>query len=111
MAGEVPPLYIPQVQIQMEVFDLDVCDFVQFRPATAFEEQALDITVVRRDRSWFYQALPVLHEFIRDLDAIREGRLDPPGDASSLDLTASLSFAPVLKPAAVCYVQVLDEED
>jgi hypothetical protein len=87
-----------------------MCDFVQYRPASAFEDEVLDITPVTRDRAWFKRALPTLYEFISDLDAIREGRLDPPASRSKLDLSESLTFKPCLQPAAVCKVRMLDEE-
>jgi hypothetical protein len=62
---KVPKHYWPQVQLQLEITDLEECDFVQFRPAR-IEDGVLrspeEFVVVRvtRDREWFTHALPVL---------------------------------------------------
>jgi putative phage-type endonuclease len=57
----VPKHYWPQVQLQLEITDLEECDFVQYRPAKV-EGGTPEFVVVRvqRDREWFKRALPVL---------------------------------------------------
>lgn len=57
----VPKHYWPQVQLQLEITDLEECDFVQYRPAKN-ETAAPEFVVVRvkRDREWFKRALPLL---------------------------------------------------
>jgi len=60
---EIPDHYYPQVQMLMEILDLDVCDFVQYRPASAFMDAEFDILEVPRDRAWFTQHVPILAEF------------------------------------------------
>ena len=63
--SNVPKHYWPQVQLQLEITDLEECDFVQYRPAQ-IEDGVLrspeEFVVVRvhRDREWFTRALPVL---------------------------------------------------
>lgn len=62
--GEVPKYYIPQIQILMEVLDLEVCDFVQYKSGhSIWTEEVLDITEVRRDREWFAEHIGTLETF------------------------------------------------
>jgi putative phage-type endonuclease len=58
----VPKHYWPQVQLQLEITDLEECDFVQYRPASIEDARPEEFVVVRvhRDREWFQRALPVL---------------------------------------------------
>ena len=58
-----PQYYIPQVQLQLEVCDLDICFFVQYRPSDFINVGAIDITVVERDRDWFAKWLPEFRSF------------------------------------------------
>jgi putative phage-type endonuclease len=59
--AKVPKHYWPQVQLQLEITDLDECDFVQFRPAKVEGgEPEFVVVKVLRDREWFKRALPVL---------------------------------------------------
>lgn len=58
---KVPKHYLPQVQLQLEITDLEECDFVQYRPPKE-EGSEPEFVVVRvvRDRSWFKQNLPAM---------------------------------------------------
>jgi putative phage-type endonuclease len=60
--AKVPKHYWPQVQLQLEITDLEECDFVQYRPASIEDARPEEFVVVRvhRDREWFQRALPVL---------------------------------------------------
>lgn len=60
--AKVPKHYLPQVQLQLEITDLEECDFVQYRPARIEDARPEEFVVVRvqRDREWFAKALPVL---------------------------------------------------
>ena len=63
--SKVPKHYWPQVQLQLEITDLEECDFVQYKPASpegAVEPRPEEFVVTRiqRDREWFARALPVL---------------------------------------------------
>ena len=49
IAPAIPDYYFAQVQINMEVMDLDICDFVQYCVATG----DLSLIEVPRDRTWF----------------------------------------------------------
>ena len=67
----VPTYYLPQVQIQLEVCDMDLCHFVQYIPPQFDENDTItikkrgliDIAVVKRDRDWWQTALPILLRF------------------------------------------------
>ena len=78
--GHVPHHYLPQVLLQMEVCDLDVALFCQYRPAshTPDNREILDITVVERDRGWFEKHLPTFKAFYDDFIEKRETHVRPP---------------------------------
>lgn len=56
---EVPGHYMAQLQILMEVLDLEVCDFIQYRP----EPLEYQVTEVKRDREWFKDRVDKLESF------------------------------------------------
>jgi len=58
-----PEHYYPQVQLQLEVCDIDLCYFVQYRPDTFTRHGILDIVKVPRDKMWFAKWLPHIQEF------------------------------------------------
>lgn len=55
----VPTHYIAQIQLNMEILDLDACDFIQYRD----EPYELVVTRVARDREWFAKNLPIMDAF------------------------------------------------
>lgn len=59
--AKVPKHYLPQVQLQLEITDLEECDFIQYRPAR-IEGSPEEFVVVRikRDREWFSKNLPAM---------------------------------------------------
>lgn len=59
ITNKVPKHYVPQLQILMEILDLEVCDFIQYRP----EPYEFVVTRVERDRDWFAEKLPVMRAF------------------------------------------------
>lgn len=68
----VPSYYVPQIQILMEILDLDICDFIQYKPKEVFGTQELLINRVHRDREWFAQNLPIMKAFWDDVLYKRE---------------------------------------
>jgi hypothetical protein len=60
---EVPKYYLPQIQILLEVLDMEVCDFIQYKPAEVFEIEEFVVTRVQRDREWFKTKYPILKNF------------------------------------------------
>jgi putative phage-type endonuclease len=61
----VPKYYLPQIQLLLEVLDLEVCDFIQYRPANMSKngEEEFFVTQVDRDREWFARILPKAKAF------------------------------------------------
>ena len=61
---KVPKHYLPQVQLQLEITDLEECDFIQYRPgdAASVPPRPEEFVVVRvvRDRSWFDKNLSAM---------------------------------------------------
>jgi putative phage-type endonuclease len=58
--AKVPKHYWPQVQLQLEITDLDECDFIQYRPASDGRPEEFVVVRVQRDRSWFEKHLPTM---------------------------------------------------
>ena len=54
----------------MEVLDLDLAHFIQYRPEGPFAGQEFMLTEVPRSRDWFAAALPVMRSFIADWRAL-----------------------------------------
>lgn len=61
---DVPEHYMPQIQLLLEIMDLEVCDFVQYRPVDGEfgswpnPYEFVVVTVVR-EREWFTENLPI----------------------------------------------------
>lgn len=53
---KVPSYYLPQVQLQLEITDLEECDFIQYRP----DPEEYVVIRVKRDREWFAKNLPAM---------------------------------------------------
>lgn len=58
--SKVPKHYLPQVQLQLEVTDLEECDFVQYRQADGTRPEEFVVTRVTRDREWFAKNFPAM---------------------------------------------------
>jgi putative phage-type endonuclease len=54
---KVPSYYLPQVQLQLEITDLEECDFIQYKPGPPEEYVVIR---VKRDREWFAKNLPAM---------------------------------------------------
>lgn len=73
MPGEVPKIYVPQIQLSLEVLDLETCHFVQYRPENMpFQPEELDVTVVQRDREWFHSNLTLFQKFVSDVNELKD---------------------------------------
>lgn len=61
---EVPVYYMPQLQLLMEILNLEVCDFIQYKPVEIAWPKAEQFIVleVPRDREWFQKYLPVMDD-------------------------------------------------
>ena len=60
--AKVPKHYYPQVQLQLEITDLEECDFIQFRPEGIDKPREFVIVRVKRDREWFAKNLPAMQK-------------------------------------------------
>jgi putative phage-type endonuclease len=70
--NKIPKHYIAQIQLNMEILDLDECDFIQYRPAEGDAPEEFVVTNVKRDRKWFEEKLPIMKAF---WDRVLIGRL------------------------------------
>ena len=63
--GGVPDHYMPQLQLLMEILDLEMCDFVQYKPSaiTWPDPEEFTCVTVERDREWFAENLPIMRNF------------------------------------------------
>ncbi|AGE56157.1 hypothetical protein PBCVNEJV1_023L [Paramecium bursaria Chlorella virus NE-JV-1] len=71
--GEVPHHYVPQVQIQMEVCDMEETIFAQYKPAHMTDDGVpyCNITIVKRDREWFARHFSKLKAFHDEMEERR----------------------------------------
>lgn len=73
--GQVPLMYIPQVQMAMEVCDVDKCAFVQYKPAghnAPGDDAILDCVMVERDLEWWETHLPAYRAFHAEMMDLRD---------------------------------------
>ena len=78
--GHVPHHYMPQIQCQLLVCDLDLCFFVEWQPAHLCEtgEEVFSITPVQRDPDWLDKHHDALKSFYDDLMVVRRNYVPPP---------------------------------
>ena len=69
--SKIPKHYWPQVQLQLEITDLEECDFIQYRPASDLKAEEFVVVRVQRDREWFIKNLPLMK---KAWDRIVKGR-------------------------------------
>lgn len=67
----VPKHYVAQIQLNMEILDLEECDFIQYRPAEGDSPEEFVVVNVKRDREWFARNLDKMKAF---WDGVLEGR-------------------------------------
>lgn len=58
--AKVPKHYLPQIQLQLEITDLEECDFIQYRPPGEGKAEEYVVVRVQRDRAWFEHNLPAM---------------------------------------------------
>jgi putative phage-type endonuclease len=95
--AKVPKYYFPQVQLQLEITDLEECDFIQYRPAGVQGEEQFVVVRVKRDREWFAKNLPIMKQA---WDRIVKGR-----EAGLCDIVDDpVPFDPSIKIEIVCNI-------
>ena len=67
----VPKHYVAQIQLNMEILDLEECDFIQYRPAEGESPEEFVVVNVKRDREWFARNIDKMKAF---WDGVLEGR-------------------------------------
>ena len=96
--AKVPKHYWPQVQLQLEITDLEECDFVQYRPAkTEGAEPEFVVVRIKRDREWFAKHLPAMKAA---WDRICKGRTH-----GLCELVADADEPNLFKKEIVCILQ------
>lgn len=66
--GEIPKYYVPQVQLNMFICDLDVADFIEYCPTN----NILNIVRLERDDIWLSENIPILEEFWKTVEYYRK---------------------------------------
>jgi putative phage-type endonuclease len=61
--GKIPEYYVPQVQLNMFILDLEITDFVEFVPNINGKNMEMNIVRLYRDEAWFDKNFPVLENF------------------------------------------------
>jgi putative phage-type endonuclease len=64
--GEIPAYYFPQVQLNMFICNLDVADFIEYRPPNE-----INIVRVNRDEEWLKENLKKLETFWKEVEFYR----------------------------------------
>ena len=52
----------------MEICELEVADFIQYRPAAVFGTSQIVVIRVLRDKNWFQCYKPIIQEFLQVLN-------------------------------------------
>jgi putative phage-type endonuclease len=84
--GIIPDYYVPQVQLNMFICDLDVADFIEYRPPNE-----INIVRINRDDIWLKENLTKLEKFWKEVEFYRNTdiKLHPkfPKSKNIIDLT------------------------
>ena len=72
--GTPPQHYLPQIQLCLEICNLEVAHFIQYRPSSLTWPMPDEfvVTEVLRDREWFREALPKLRAVHEEIQTARE---------------------------------------
>ena len=65
--GTVPDHYMHQLQTLMHILDLQECDFVEYCPATIWQDEILSIVRVPRDDQFWFRIYPKILSFWQDV--------------------------------------------
>lgn len=63
----IPPQYMSQVQLLLEVTELEVAHYVEYYLPDEYNKEELYIVEIKRDRTWFKRILPKLTEWYNHL--------------------------------------------
>ncbi len=86
--GEIPKYYYPQVQLNLFICDLNIADFIEYRPP-----DVMNIVRTYRDQKWLDTNLPILEKFWKEVEYYREVGISThpkfPKKRKTLDLSTS----------------------
>ena len=90
--GQIPEYYFPQVQLNMFICDLDLADFIEYRPPNE-----INIVRVIRDDTWLEENLKKLEKFWKEIEFYRTNDIKShpkfPKQKNVLDLMDKLTLA------------------
>lgn len=66
--GEIPKYYVPQVQLNMFICNINLADFIEYCPTTGI----LNIVRLERDEHWLSENIPILEKFWKDVEYYRK---------------------------------------
>ena len=61
--GEIPHHYRSQVLLNLEICNLDIAHFIEYRPGSSDEDYILNVVEIKRDHEWFSKEMPKMKEF------------------------------------------------
>ena len=68
ITDKVPSYYQHQLNLGMDVFDLDMTHFVQFKPSEVFGEEVFHLTEVKRVRGWLDAHAQTIEQFWQEVE-------------------------------------------
>ena len=74
--GYIPEYYIPQMQQQMAVFNLDSCFYFEYWPSSTFQEERYLLTEIKREPLWLFTHLPKIQDFVNEMYKKRQKMID-----------------------------------
>jgi putative phage-type endonuclease len=89
--GQIPEYYFPQVQLNMFICDLEIADFIEYRPPNE-----INIVRVNRDDVWLEENLKKLEKFWKEIEFYRNNDIKThpkfPKPKNILDLMDKLTY-------------------
>jgi len=101
--GTCPHYYLPQVQLNMAILNIEKADFIEFIPANHLgnrKPMELNIVRIQRDRNWFDKNVPVIDAFWKEVEYWR-----------TQDIKTHPEYEKYHKPPKVVRVLKLDFSD
>ena len=74
--GEVPHHYLSQVLLNLEICDLEMAHFIEYKPGKSDEDYIINIVEVKRDREWFSKEMPKMKAFWEDVLFYRKNGIE-----------------------------------
>jgi putative phage-type endonuclease len=84
--GKVPSNYLPQIQSLLEIHELEMAHFVDYRPAENGLPELCAVTEVKRDRAWFKRNFPLMRSFVHEMRAKLKYKKENPPRVLQLDI-------------------------